>query len=324
MIYTLGQLLNRLTFRQLQVFQVVFQKLSYSKAADELGLTQPAVSAQMKQLESALGQPMFDYVGKQLYVTPAGAQLERVVRGIFSDLEALQMDLYQLEGQLRGDLRLCVVSSAEIIVPYMLEGFLKKYPQVNARLTVLNRANATERLMQNQDDMVIMGIVPDTRLLSRQPFFDNLLVPVLQAGHPLLEAKTITPQQFFDTGFLQREQGSGSRFAIDNWCKEHRLQIKGAMELGSNEAVKHGVLAGLGVAVLPLANVFSELQLGDLVMPTIKGFPLKRSWCAVYPSSKQPTPVMQAFLNHLRDEGSAKLEAKFSYAGISKKVSNDV
>lgn len=313
MVYTLGQLLNRLTFRQLQVFQVVFHKLSYSRAAEELGLTQPAVSAQMKQLEAALGQSMFDYVGKQLYVTPAGAQLERVVREIFSDLETLQMDLYQLEGQLRGELRLCVVSSAEIVVPYLLKGFLEKYPQVEARLTVLNRTNATERLLQNQDDMAITGIVPDTRLLNRQPFFDNLLVPVVRQDHAILQRQAMSAQQFFDVGFLQREKGSGSRAAIEGFCKDHRLQLKTIMELGSNESVKHGVLAGLGVALLPLANVIAELRLGTLVMPTIKGFPLKRSWCAVYPSSKQPTPVMQAFLDHLREEGDRCLSKQFSY-----------
>ncbi|MBM6551795.1 LysR family transcriptional regulator [Marinomonas ostreistagni] len=313
MVYTLGQLLNRLTFRQLQVFQVVFQKLSYSKAAAELGLTQPAVSAQMKQLEAALGQPMFDYVGKQLYVTPAGAQLERVVREIFSDLETLQMDLYQLEGQLRGELRICVVSSAEIILPYLLKGFLQKYPQVDARLTVLNRTNATERLLQNQDDIAVTGIVPDTRLLNRQPFFDNLLVPVVKADHPLLTLKNITPQIFFDAGFLQRETGSGSRGAIENFCKDQRIKLKPVMELGSNESIKHGVLAGLGVSLLPLVNVITELRAGSLIMPTIKGFPLKRSWCAVYPSSKQPTPVMQAFLDHLREEGDRTLSAQFAY-----------
>ncbi|CUB04302.1 LysR family transcriptional regulator [Marinomonas fungiae] len=313
MVYTLGQLLNRLTFRQLQVFQAVFHKLSYSKAAEELGLTQPAVSAQMKQLEAALGQPMFDYVGKQLYVTPAGAQLERVVREIFSDLETLQMDLYQLEGQLRGELRLCVVSSAEIILPYLLKNFLHKYPQVDVRLTVLNRTNATERLLQNQDDIVITGIVPDTRLLSRQPFFDNLLVPVVPAEHPILAISEIAPQTFLDAGFLQREQGSGSRGAIEGFCKDHRLQLKPILELGSNESIKHAILAGLGVSLLPLANVITELKIGSLIMPTIKGFPIKRSWCAVYPSSKQPTPVMQAFLEYLRDQGDACLSEKFSF-----------
>ncbi|MCC4275039.1 LysR family transcriptional regulator [Marinomonas communis] len=313
MIYTLGQLLNRLTFRQLQVFQVVFHKLSYSKAAEELGLTQPAVSAQMKQLEAALGQPMFDYVGKQLYVTPAGAQLEKVVREIFSDLETLQMNLYQLEGKLRGELRLCVISSAEIIVPYLLKGFLEKFPQVEVRVTVLNRTNATDRLLQNQDDIVITGIVPDTRLLSRQPFYDNLLVPVVRAGHSLLEQNDVTAQAFFDAGFLQREVGSGSRAAIEGFCKSQRIQFTPVLEFGSNESVKHGVIAGLGVALLPFANVISELKTGVLVMPKIKGFPIKRSWCAVYPSSKQPTPVMQAFLDHLRDEGDKCLSEEFRY-----------
>lgn len=305
MAFTLNQLLNRLTFRQLQVFLSVFKHLSYSKAADELGLTQPAVSSQMKQLEAAIGQPLFDYVGKQFYITPAAAQVEKVIRAMFADLERLQMDLYQLEGQLKGELRLCVVSSAEMIVPYLLKSFLEQYPEVKARLTVLNRANATERLLQNRDDMVIMGIVPDTRLLSRQPFYDNLLVPCVRADRLLPTG--LDAQGFLDMGVVIREPGSGSRFALEDWCKEHRLQLQPKLELGSNEAVKHAVLAGLGVAVLPLVNIVSDVRLGQLVIPKIKGFPLKRSWCAVYPSAKQPTPVMQAFLDHLSAVGTSVL-----------------
>jgi len=300
MSYTLSQLLNRLSFRQLQVFTTVYQRQSYSRAADELGLTQPAVSAQIRQLEQALEQPVFEYVGKQLYVTAAGEQLMLAVRSIFADLERLQMELDELQGKVRGELRLAAVSTAQYVVPYLLEGFLQEYPQVDVRLRVVNRAQAVERLNENRDDLVIMGMVPDSRSLSSMPFLDNELVPVVRADDPLLR-ESLTPQRFLDAGLLTREPGSGTRHALEDWCTRKRLSLSPKMELGSNAAIKHGVLAGLGVAVLPRLSISAELRLGELKIPTLDGFPLRRSWCTVYPSSKHPTPVVQAFLDYIRN-----------------------
>ncbi|GGB86016.1 transcriptional regulator [Marinobacterium zhoushanense] len=300
MPYSLSQLLNRLSFRQLQVFRTVYQRHSYSRAAEELGLTQPAVSAQIRQLEQALGQPVFEYVGKQLYVTAAGEQLMLVVRSIFTDLERLQMELDELQGQVRGELRLAAVSTAQYVVPYLLEGFLKEYPQVSVRLRVVNRAQATERLQENRDDLIIMGMVPDSRSLSSMPFLDNEMVAVVRADDPLRYQQSLTPQPFLDSGLLIREPGSGTRLALEDWCARKRLSLNPKMELGSNAAIKHGVLAGLGVAVLPKLSVSAELRLRELAVLQLDGFPLRRSWCTVYPSSKHPTPVMQAFLDYVR------------------------
>ncbi|KEA61696.1 RuBisCO operon transcriptional regulator CbbR [Marinobacterium lacunae] len=301
MPYTLNQLLNRLSFRQLQVFRTVYVRQNYSRAAEELGLTQPAVSAQIRQLEQTLGQPVFEYVGKQLYVTAAGEQLMLAVRAIFADLERLQMELAELQGQVRGELRLAAVSTAQYVVPYLLEGFLKQYPQIEVRLRVVNRAQAVERLNENRDDLVIMGMVPDSRSLSSMPFLDNEMVPVVRADDPLLHQANLTPQGFLDAGLLIREPGSGTRHALEDWCSRRRLSLKPKMELGSNAAIRHGIIAGLGVAVLPKLSISAELRLGELAIPDLDGFPLRRSWCTVYPSSKHPTPVMQAFLDYVRN-----------------------
>src|SRR5690606_9230677 len=166
-----------LSFRQLQVFQTVCERQSYSRAAEQLGLTQPAVSAQIRQLEQSFGQRVFEYVGKQVHLTAAGEQLSVAVESIFADLERLQMELAALQGQVKGELRLAAVSTAQYVVPYLLAGFLEQYPKIDVRLQVVNRAQALERLGRNQDDLVIMGMVPESRALNIIPFLDNLLVP---------------------------------------------------------------------------------------------------------------------------------------------------
>jgi DNA-binding transcriptional LysR family regulator len=300
MAFTLSQLLNRLSFRQLQVFDAVYQLKGYSRAAEQLGLTQPAVSAQIRQLEHAIGQPVFEYIGKKLYVTAAGEQLASRVSSIFADLERFQMELATLHGQTRGELRLSAVSTAQYVVPYLLKGFLEQFPQVQVQLQVVNRAKALERLHENHDDLVIMGMVPEALSLNILPFLDNLLVPVVRAGDELLNRTALDTQTFLDAGLLIRERGSGTRHALEQWCTRHHYRLTPRLELGSNAAVKHGVLAGLGVAVLPKLSINAELRLGELAIPVLEGFPLRRSWSVVYPAGKHPTPVMRAFLAYVK------------------------
>ncbi len=300
MSLSLQQLLNRLSFRQMQVFQAVYQHQGYGRAAEALGLTQPAVSSQIRKLEQALGQPLFEYVGRQLYCTRAGEKVAERINAVFDQVELLQTDLHSLQGQLSGALSLCAVSTAQYAVPHLLKGFINRHPAVNVNLKVMNRARAIEQLNNNTDDLVVMGLVPSDRSLASLPFLDNELIPVLSATHPLADKKQITPQQFLNARLLLREPGSGNRLALEQHCQQQRLSLRSYMEMGSNDAIKHGVLAGLGVAVLPRLSVLADLRQGSLVSPALKGFPLRRSWCLVYPKGKHPTPVMQAFLDYIQ------------------------
>jgi len=186
------------------------------------------------------------------------------------------------------------VSTAQTVVPYMLRGFLQLFPQVQVQMQVFSRAQALQRLTENHDDLVIMGMVPESRALNILPFLDNLLVPVMNADDPLLKQGAINTRRFLEEGLLLRERGSGTRQALESWCTRHQLSLKARLELGSNAAIKHGVVAGLGRAVLPRLSVSAELKLGQLVIPPLEGFPLRRSWCIVYPNGKHPTPVMRA------------------------------
>lgn len=294
------KLASRLTFRQLQVFKAVYDLHSYSKAGELLGLTQPAVSSQVRHLEHALGMPLFEYVGRRLYCTAAGEEMARCVKAIFGELVRIQNNLAAMQGQVAGELKLVAVNTAQYVVPYLLRAFLNLNPQVSVSVTVVNRATALQRLNDNRDDLAIMGMVPSERPLTSLPFLDNELVPVAPYGHPLLDQGEVSAQEFLDSELLVRESGSGSRLALELHCQHHRLRVSPSMELGSNDAVKHAVLAGLGVAVLPKLSVLSELALGSLHVVDLAGFPLRRSWCVVYPQAKHPTPAMRAFIDYIQ------------------------
>lgn len=297
---SIQKLANRLTFRQLQVFQAVHELESYSRAGEQLGLTQPAVSSQIRHLEQAVGTPLFEYVGRRLYCTAAGKELAASVRAVFSELDRMQNRLAQLEGRVAGELRLVAVSTAQSVVPYLLRSFLQLNPQVHVVVSAVNRATALEWLNENRDGLVIMGMVPPGRPLVSLPFLDNELIPVAPPDHPLLAEPTVPPQAFLDSQLLLREPGSGSRLALEVFCQENRLRLEAGIELGSTDAVKHAVLAGLGVAVLPRLSVLSELALGRLQVVPVPGFPLRRSWCVVYPQARHLTPVMQAFVDYIQ------------------------
>ncbi|MDX1451915.1 MAG: LysR family transcriptional regulator [Oleiphilaceae bacterium] len=294
------QLANRLTFRQLQVFLGVYQLKSYSKAGDLLGLTQPAISSQIKHLETALGIPVFEYVGRKLYCTAAGEKLAQSTHIIFNELRSLQNDLAALRGQVAGDLNLVAVNTAQYVVPYLLKAFHQQHPDINVQMRVVNRSEALRRLNDNQDHLVIMGIVPTEKPLTSLPFLDNEFLPVVPGNHPLLQSDSPGMRDFINSGLLVREPGSGSRLAFDLYCQQNRLTYQPKMELGSNDALKHAVLAGLGVAVLPKLSILPELRLGLLKVLPIAGFQLKRSWCVVHQKSKHPTPAMRAFLDFVQ------------------------
>ena len=295
---TVQQLASRLTFRQLQVFLAVYNSESYSKAGQQLGLTQPAVSSQIRQLEDAVNQPLFEYIGRKLYHTTAAHLLAKSIDKIFDELRSLQNELIANAGQVAGTLNLTAVNTAQYVVPYMVKGFAEQYPQVRISVHVGNRAYAIQRLQDNIDDLIIMGMVPHDKPFESLPFLDNELIAVAASDHPLAQASSLTAKQFLNSTILMREHGSGSRLAFELFCQEQRLTLEPAMLFGSNDALKHAILSGLGVGVLPKLSILPELELKRIKELKIKGFPLRRSWCVVYPKGKHPTPAMKAFLGY--------------------------
>ncbi|QFT84726.1 HTH-type transcriptional activator CmpR [Halomonas sp. THAF12] len=297
---TTPKLLNRLTFRQLQVFRAVHERQSYSRAAEALGLTQPAVSAQIRQLEQALGHPLFKYAGRTLHALPAADALAASTQAIFGQVSRLQMSLSDLEGTITGELNLAAVSTAQYVVPHLLARFRAHYPNVQIRLRVCNRSQALERLAERRDDLVIMARVPDDDALEFMPILDNEMIPVVWPGHPLLEAQRPTLEDLARHYLLMREPGSGVRGALEELAADQDVRLDHAIEMGTNEAVKQGVMAQLGVAVLPRLAVRLELEAGLLATLDLPGFPLRHSWCTVYHRERFPTPVTELFLRFVR------------------------
>ncbi len=294
-------LLNRLTFRQLQVFQAVHRQRSYSRAAEQLGLTQPAVSAQIRQLELALGQPLFKYAGKTLHVLPAADTLALSTREIFGQLSRLQMNLSEINGSISGELNIAAVSSAQYVVPYLLARFRARYPDVRIRLKVCNRSQALERLAEQKDDVVIMAMVPEDDDLVVMPILENELIALVWPDHPLLHMEAPTLADFARHYVLMREPGSGVRIAFEQLAVDQEVGLPHRIELGTNEAIKQGVMAHLGVAVLPRLAVQLELEQGLLSALPLPNFPIRRSWCTVYRRDHFPTPVADLFLRFTRE-----------------------
>lgn len=294
--------LMRMTLRQLQVFNEVCDLRSYSRAAEEMALTQPAVSLQIRQLEELVGQPLFEYVGKKLYLTEAAEALQRASRDIFGRLENLDMQLSDMQGSLQGQLKLAIESSAKYFVPHLFAAFKQRHPEVNLTLTVVNRAQAIRRLSDNRDDLVIMSMVPQDMGLEFLPFLNNPIIAVAPPQHPLCKADSLRLQDLEPHTLLVREQGSGTRKACEEFFKDKRVHFTQTLEVASTDAQRECVVAGLGIALLTRHAVNMELATGMLRELPVEELPLYRSWCLVQSRSKRQSPVALAFQAFIRSE----------------------
>ncbi|EIK54683.1 transcriptional regulator [Stutzerimonas stutzeri TS44] len=305
--------LMRLTLRQLQVFSAVCESRSYSRAAEEMALTQPAVSLQIRQLEELVGQPLFEYVGKKLYLTEAAEALKRASSDIFARLDSLDMQLTDLQGSLQGQLKLAVESSAKYFVPHLFAAFRRQHPEVSLQLSVVNRAQVIKRLSDNRDDLVIMSLMPSEVALEFLPFLNNPIIAVAPPEHPLCQASRLSLQDLAAYPLLVREPGSGTRKACEEYFQQKRAHFAQTVQIASLDAQREAVIAGLGVALLPRHAVTLELTHGLLRELPVDELPLYRSWCVAYARGKRLSPVAQAFFAFIRDQRAqvSALAARF-------------
>ncbi|MDZ5603114.1 LysR family transcriptional regulator [Pseudomonas sp. RP23018S] len=307
--------LMRMTLRQLQIFNEVCDLRSYSRAAEEMSLTQPAVSLQIRQLEDLVGQPLFEYVGKKLYLTEAAEALQRASRDIFGRLESFDMQLSDMQGSLQGQLKLAIESSAKYFVPHVFAAFKQRNPEVSLTLTVVNRAQAIRRLSDNRDDLIIMSMVPQDMGLEFLPFLNNPIVAVAPTDHPLSQREHLHLQDLEPHTLLIREQGSGTRKACEEYFKEKRVHFTETLEVASGEAQRECVVAGLGIALLTRHAVSMELARGLLTELPVEELPLYRSWCVVQSKAKRQSPVALAFQAFIRGERALISEIVERFSG---------
>lgn len=287
------------TLHQLKIFDAVARHLSFARAAEELHLTPPALSIQVKQLADVIGQPLFEQIGKKISLTPTGDVAWSACRDVLERLEQLTQQLAALQGLEKGSLKLATLATGKYFIPRLLGDFCVKHPGVEATLFMGNREELLKRLARNQDDLYIFGQPPEHMNVVSEPFADNDLVVIASPTHPLALEKDIAPTRMKELPFIFRESGSGTRLATEKFFERHGVTLKMRMELGSNEAIKQVVAGGLGIAVLSANTIRAELSSGDLVVLDVKGFPLKRKWYMVYPAGKHLAPSTKVFMEYL-------------------------
>lgn len=287
--------MRRLTLRQLKIFEAVARHLSFSKAAAELHLTQPAVSMQVRQLEESVGLPLTEQMGKKIFLTEAGREVFYASQNITAQLGDLGAALTQLKGVESGQFNIAVTSTVNAVATDLLAQFRGAHPQVSIHLDVSNRESVLSQLAANRIDLAIMGQVPEGLELEAIRFMDNPLVVIAPPDHPLTRKKRITAHDLASESFLVRETGSGTRGAMERFFAAKELEIRTSMEMSSNEAVKHAVQAGLGLGILSQQTLEMELALKRLVVLKVEGFPIMRHWYIVHRADKRLSPVAQAF-----------------------------
>lgn len=292
----------RVTWNQLRLFEAVARNRSFTRAAEELFVVQPTVSAQIKQLSESVGVPLFEQVGKKTYLTSAGDQLLKTCHELFDSWARFEMVVSDLKGVKRGRLWIAIVTTAKYFVPRLLGPFYQRYPGVELKLEIVNRDQIIERLTNNLDDLYIMGVPPEHLAIERHPFLENPLVAIAPVGHELAQRKRIPLARLVEERFIAREPGSGTRIAIKEFLDKHKLKWPIQMELGGNEAIKWAVAGGLGLAVVSQHSLMLEPMRDRIAVLDVEGFPIVRSWYVVYPQGKQLSVVARTFFEYLKEQ----------------------
>jgi DNA-binding transcriptional LysR family regulator len=295
-----------ITFRQLRLLLALADTGSVSAAARAMHVTQPTASMQLKEIAQSVGLPLYEVVGKKIYLTDVGRELEATARTVAQAWEAFEQNLDALKGLSRGKLRVAVVSTAKYFMPRLLGSFCTKHPAIEVSLEILNRDGVVRRLRENLDDLYIMSMPPTNMDLGDEVFMPNPIVVIAQTSDPLMKRSSLSLNDLAQRRFILREKGSGTRMACDQFFRKMRFRPDVRLELGSNEAIKESVAGGLGVGVVS-RHALHGLSGGHGVrVIEIEGFPLPSAWHIVHPASKKLSPLALAFKQHLLNEISKR------------------
>lgn len=290
------------TFRQLEILLAVYQNKSIKAAVEKLHLTQPTISMQLKKLSEAIDMPLYDQIGRNLVFTEAGEALARTAQDILERMNNLDMELSDLRGLKSGTLRLSVVTTSKYFIPHILGPFCQRYPEVDIEFNVGNRQQIIQRLQTGTDDFYVFSNVPKSDDIETFDFLENPLVAIAHSGHPLAQKSNLDFKQLKNEPFLMRENGSGTRFAIENFLSKHQEKVNVRMTIESNEAIKHSVMSGLGISILSEHTLaFGESK--GLEMLDVKQLPIVSKWYLVKTKRKRLSPIAKTFLNFIETEG---------------------
>ncbi len=295
------------SLRQLRTFAAAARTLSFSRAAREVHLTQPAVSMQIRELERIAGLPLFERGRGRLRLTAPGEALLVHAQRVIAELRDAEAALAALAGLARGRLTIAAVSTAKYFAPKLLARFTQRHPGIELRLLVSNRAEVVRLLADDEVDLAITGTTPHELPLAARSFARHPLLVVAAPDHPLARRRRVAAGELSGQAFLVREPGSGTRAALDRFLRAARIHPGRAMEMHSNETIKQAVMAGMGIAFLSGHAVGLELAAGYLVVLPVEGLPVYRDWNVVHREGKVLSPAAAAFRAYVLEEGSAFL-----------------
>jgi LysR family transcriptional regulator, low CO2-responsive transcriptional regulator len=295
--------MKQATLHQLQILEAIAKHGSFTRAAEELNLTQPTISQQIKRLTATIGMPLFEQLGKQVHLTAAGKEVLSASSTISERFAQLEIVIDELKGLKQGRIHLVASTTAKYFVPRLLGTFHRKHPDIELNLKITNQEGVLARLANNQDDLYFTGRPPKDLDIQLRPILENPLVVVASSNHPLAKEKHIPLKQLTLEPFIFREAGSGTRLVIEQFLADNRVSVKKIVELSSNEAIKQAIAGELGISVLSQHALALEDRDGLLTILDVEGFPIQRHWYVIYPSGKQLSVAAQTFLNFAIAEG---------------------
>ncbi len=294
------------TFRQLRLFLALVETGSVSAAAKKMHVTQPTASMQLKEISASVGLPLYEVVGKKVFLTEVGESLAATAREITQSLASFEQLVSATQGIAKGQLRVAVVSTAKYFMPRLIGSFCKRHPLIDVSLEILNRDGVLGRLRQNTDDLYIMSMPPDDLHLTDEVLMPNPIVVIAASADPLTKQKNISFNDLSRHRFIMRESGSGTRMAADQYFRKKKFRPDIRLELGSNEAVKESVAGGLGVGVISQYALHGHQREHGVRVIDVDGFPLKSSWHLVHLAAKNLSPIALAFKEHIVREINGK------------------
>jgi len=300
------------TLNQLQIFLKVVQTQSVTKASEELHLTQPAVSIQLKNFQSQFDIPLTELVGRKIYITDFGREIAQAAENIINQVYAINYKTLAYKGQLIGRLKISVVSTGKYVMPFFLPEFMNAHTGVELLMDVTNKNKVIESLKNNEVDFALVSILPKTLNIEKLDLLQNKLY--LVGNSAIKFKKGINSKQVFESlPLIFREQGSGTRQTMESFIEKNNISFIKKMELTTNEAVKQALLAGLGYSIMPLIGIRNELHNKELHIIPVKGLPIKTTWRLVWLKGKKHSPVSNSFLNYLKKEKDRIVEEKFKW-----------
>lgn len=300
------------TLHQLQVFLKVSQTKSITRAAEELHLTQPAVSIQLKNFQDQFEFPLTEVIHRRLYMTDFGLEIAVAAQNILNEVATINDKTLAFKGKLSGTLKLSIVSTGKYVMPYFLAGFVGRNEGIDLQMDVTNKSKVVESLKNNEVDFSLVSLLPDNLSIERIELMQNKLF-LVGSPHlsPEVDEKEKHPLQ--SQPLIFRETGSATRFVMEQFIAENNWPVRKKMELTSNEAVKQAVIAGLGYSIMPLIGIKNELGNGDLQIIPTPGLPIKSNWNLIWLKGKKFSSVANAFLQYVQTEKDRIVQDKFSW-----------